>query len=391
MPQLPTPPSTISSLLSAITPTSPDSQLNVIGRWRDVLAIEKDLIESRLLIIHGQAGVGKTALLRHLVRVWRATAFVQNVIYVDFAQSPRPVSVLEFIKRATRRTSTFPAQNQNFIGALWNEPIPSTADDISQFVRECHSRSSLLILDSLDLALSDFRDSRFHVGAFSDNQRTEFYKFIDDLINHVPERGQTKPMLVFSGRDEEQWWSSRLKNVAGRFYRLNPLDIPSALSLGTQILQKAGVDTSNPKDRRSDALYRLVTLLGCNPLTLELVLPHAHSRKNLSEFYGEIHSGSLSYMDVWKYKSLIPGADRFLIGIDKFFMKASNGIRNILRSLGLFWLEGPNIISCMEVLSEVFAAVDLNEAIFFDSHCFCLRLFTYLGAWILDLTTQNIT
>ena len=83
-------------------------------------------------------------------------------------------------------------------------------------------------------------------------------------------------MLVFSGRDEEQWWSSRLKNVAGRFYRLDPLDIPSALSLGTQILQKAGVDTSNPKDRRSDALYRLVTLLARNPLTLELVLPHAH-------------------------------------------------------------------------------------------------------------------
>jgi len=44
----------------------------------------------------------------------------------------------------------------------------------------------------------------------------------------------------------------------------------------------------------------------------------------------------------------------------------------------------------MEVLSKVFAAVD-NEAIFFDVHCFCLKLFTYLGALILDLTTQNIT
>jgi len=148
---------TFSSLLSAITPTGPDSQLNLIGRWRDVLTIEKDLVESRLLIIHGQAGVGKTALLRHLVRVWRATAFVQNVIYVDFAQSPRPVSVPEFIKKA-RGNSTFPSQNhfQNFVGALWNEPIPSSTDNISQFIRECHSRSSLLILDSLNLALSDF-------------------------------------------------------------------------------------------------------------------------------------------------------------------------------------------------------------------------------------------
>ena len=148
------------------------------------------------------------------------------------------------------------------------------------------------------------------------------------------------------------------------------------------------MDTSNPKHRCSDALYRLVTLLARNPLTLGLVLLHAHNRKNLSEFYGEIHSGSLSYRNVSKYRPSTPGAVRFLVDIDKFFLKASNGIRNILRSLGLFWLEGPNIIFCMEVLSEVFAAVD-NEAIFFDSHCFCLRLFTYLGAWILDLTTQN--
>jgi len=133
-------------------------------------------------------------------------------------------------------------------------------------------------------------------------------------------------MLVFSGRDEEQWWNSRLKNVAGRFYRLDPLDVPSALSLGTHILQKTGVNTLNPKDRRSEALYRLVTLLARNPLTLELVLPHAHNRKKLSEFYREIHSGSLSYRDVWKYKPLTPGADRFLVDIDKFFMKASNGI-----------------------------------------------------------------
>ena len=42
----------------------PNSTLLAVG---DVLAIKKDLVESRLLIIHGQAGVGKTALLRHLV------------------------------------------------------------------------------------------------------------------------------------------------------------------------------------------------------------------------------------------------------------------------------------------------------------------------------------
>ena len=71
-------------------------------------------------------------------------------------------------------------------------------------------------------------------------------------------------------------------------------------------------------------------------------------------------------------------------------MKVSNGIRNILRSMGLFWLEGLNTVFCMEVRSEVFAAVD-NEAIFFDVHRFCPKPSTYLGVWILDLTTQNIS
>ena len=34
---------------------------------------------------------------------WRATAFVQKAIYVDFAQSPRPVSVLEFIEKKSEK------------------------------------------------------------------------------------------------------------------------------------------------------------------------------------------------------------------------------------------------------------------------------------------------
>ena len=142
-------------------------------------------------------------------------------------------------------------------------------------------------------------------------------------------KGARQSQCSFFPGEEEQWWNRRLKNIAGRFYRLGPLDIPSALSLGTHDFRKAGVDRSNPRDRGSDTLYRLVTLLTRNPLAFELVLPHAHNKKNLSEFYEEIHSGSLSYRDVCKYKPLTPAVDHFLVDIDKFFMNASNRTRNI--------------------------------------------------------------
>lgn len=88
------------SSFAGFTKTSPTASIDLIGRGRDTLNIEKDLIESKILIVTGQAGVGKTALLRHLAGVWRATKFAERVIYVDFAQPPFPVTVSDVIERA---------------------------------------------------------------------------------------------------------------------------------------------------------------------------------------------------------------------------------------------------------------------------------------------------
>ena len=70
-----------------------------MGRDRDALRIERDIIESQVLILYGQAGVGKTALLRQMVDVWRATNFAEKVFYVDYAQSPAPVTIKRFVDR----------------------------------------------------------------------------------------------------------------------------------------------------------------------------------------------------------------------------------------------------------------------------------------------------
>ena len=94
---------------------------SLVGRDRDALRIERDIIESQVLILYSQAGVGKTALLRQMVDLWRATNFAEKVFYVDYAQSPAPVTLKRLVDRmnGNRSPETRPVQKMGEVISKW--------------------------------------------------------------------------------------------------------------------------------------------------------------------------------------------------------------------------------------------------------------------------------
>ena len=385
------PASILPSFFSSFAKTPPAASIDLIGRGRDTLNIEKDLIESKILIVTGQAGVGKTALLRHLAGVWRATKFAERVIYVDFAQPPFPVTVSDAIERAKsdgEPMRSFSGRVSDSLWGWWTQDKTVAAEKVAQFVEDCHEQSSVLIFDSLDLALSAL-PPKVRSGSLNDDQRAELSALVDCLVNSTLKQGQKKPMVILVGRAGSQYWNNRFETISSRIFKLMPLDLPSAVSLGSRILQQAGVNTSSWNIKETEILYRLVNLLSRNPLALEVVLPHAVTEKSLADFYETIHFHLLASRDIWRYKPSTPGADRILYDIDTFFMRASYQMRNVLRSFSLFWIEGPALSVCLTVLIKVFS-LEEDEEKFWDVLETHLLLYTSLGAWDLEAATKGI-
>jgi energy-coupling factor transporter ATP-binding protein EcfA2 len=379
------------SSFAGFTKTPPTASIDLIGRGRDTLNIEKDLIESKILIVTGQAGVGKTALLRHLAGVWRATKFAERVIYVDFAQPPFPVTVSDVIERAKsdgEPMTSFAGRVSDSLWGWWTQDKTVAAEEAAQFVEDCHEHSSVLIFDSLDLALSAL-PPRVRSGSLNDDQRAELSALVDRLVNSTLKQGQKKPMVILVGRAGGQYWDNRFETISSRIFKLMPLDLPSAVSLGSGILQQAGVKTSSWNVKETEILYRLVNLLSRNPLALEVVLPHAVTEKSLADFYETIHFHFLDSRDIWRYKPSAPGADRILYDIDIFFMRASYQMRNVLRSFSLFWIEGPALLVCLTVLTKVFS-LEATEEQFWDVLESHLLLYAALGAWDLEAAAKDI-
>ena len=102
---------------------------SLVGRDRDALRIERDIIESQVLILYGQAGVGKTALLRQMVDVWRLEShkLCREVFYVDYAQSPAPVTMKRLVDRMNGNECPETRLVQKMGEAIlkwWNEEKP---------------------------------------------------------------------------------------------------------------------------------------------------------------------------------------------------------------------------------------------------------------------------
>ncbi|TFK68822.1 hypothetical protein BDN72DRAFT_649370 [Pluteus cervinus] len=351
----PTPPDLLSWPQSLSKPSQKDGIPELIGRGRDCLALERDLIESGLVFLHGVGGVGKSALLQHLTSIWKATQFTKRVLYVDFASSPT-VNHCRFIERVRSQIDpgsvTRLQKFRNWISTHRDDDKYSQAD-ITEFVNELHERSTILVLDSLDLPLS-FLPSGFRSGSLSTEQRERLISLISRIVDYVPTGSQKKPLIILTSRHEKWFWQRYFPNISGRYFHLKEPDGPSAQSIAYQVLHRVGVDTAAWAVKETNTLHHILSHLNRNPLALELFLPYYKDLGSLDEALDTLFNGRFDYYWFKASTSKLsrPGGDRIFRDIDELVKSARYELRMSLRCLFFFWLEGPSSVGFLGAIHK---------------------------------------
>ncbi len=92
-----------------------------VGREEEVAALGRALGEARRVVVHGEAGVGKSALADHVVELLQAQEEGVEVITVSFHGAPSPAVLVAQIEAYLSRTRTAPAE----LSAMqWSERDP---------------------------------------------------------------------------------------------------------------------------------------------------------------------------------------------------------------------------------------------------------------------------
>ncbi|WP_089718589.1 CHAT domain-containing protein, partial [Candidatus Entotheonella palauensis] len=255
----------------------PEPAYGFVGRDVDILQIEKRVLGHRagkpcnLLLIRGMGGAGKTTLLHHLGAWWQRTGLVDEVFYFgyDVKAHTRDQIVYEMGRRLL---------NQEVPAGMTVSPdfmqYQSLQPDLQQALvaERLRARRHLLILDNLE---SITGDALAIPHTLPESDQHLLRGLLADLLE-----GQTLVLLGSRGR---VGWLAEGPNAPLQepdVYDLPGLDDEAASTLAERILERHVRDESQRAAyRQSEALSRLLKLLGGYPLPLEVVLANLAHQK----------------------------------------------------------------------------------------------------------------
>jgi len=342
----------------------------LVGREYDVLRFERLISKSRTVFLHGPAGVGKSAFIRHVVSAWQRTNFVDKPIVLDLDFPRLTVELLVYALSA----------------ALDNNQSVTSPDSPSRqaCVQRLRRRRVALVIDSLDCPFSLAVEATLE-NADADRfgqERARVYSFLRDVVGKgMP--GEP-PYLILVGRGDEGWWTKRFGDLNGSCFQLAGLDLPAALHLAESILRDHGVPASAQWTRTDqDALVHIVNVLQRLPGTLQLVLPKAtRINSSLEDFRDELLFGEvpLSIEDVPPAQRRTK--QRLLLDMDGMF-EYDLATKKFLLQMAWFWRVGPVEINAFLVESQDRGVIDLEQRVP------AATCWVDYGAWTLDKYDMN--
>lgn len=334
----------------------------VLGRDFDVLRLEKVLLQSGLVCVHGLAGVGKSAFLRYAASTWKKTAFVDAVITVDFAERAI-MSEQDFLNAVLGQL--LQVSGQQFRALLWTLKSLSLQshdkDTIKHMIAELLSTLKVaIILDNLDAPFSPF-GSFLVPGKLDEIDAFEIWESIKSIFLpvKVPETDNGWYLICSTRRQNKEWLSSLTgSQPCALYFELRGLELSDAIELSQSIISADGENIDKWTYEDGDWLEAIIDLLQGIPLALLEILP-AQRLLNipLRLFHGRLHSGLVtSPADLnWLDSSTCS----FLNEMRHLSAALSKHDFMILSLFGNYWHEAPPL----PVLQRVFnlSIKDLTE------------------------------
>ncbi len=301
----------------------------ITGRDFDLLRLEQTVTEANLVLIHGAAGVGKSAFVEYSLDLWRDTQYFDKFSMVNMLACAADKE-LTGSKVVTRIANDLKVPG-SFLIADGLAARADLSDPLESWKR------AVVVLDGVDHIFNNVFNEGFKPVA----------EALASLLRNLtsPEfASKTGKQLtvILTSRLGKEWWEARCPPplVTPHYFALDGLELSAAITFAESLLQpRDSIDKRG--SRETDFLVHTVNLLQRNPLAIKIALPTAVAAStSIKDTFRAIHVGEL-HLD---YAPLMYTADYALVLTLKEVYERFPEYQDTLCSLADFWMEGPLVL-----------------------------------------------
>ena len=238
-----------------------------VGRDSDVLSLEFLLSITRVILLHGQGGCGKSELLRYVSRWWKVSGWIKGSAYIDFAEE-EGYSLNDFIDQISDQLG-----------------IARGSHSEDEIIGKLQSGKYLIVFDSVDAL-----DTPIPLDLVS--KATGLPMQLKSFIDAVTRDGS---MVIVSSRQN----TARIANItySHQKYHLTGLSVLDSVDLLLHLALEPKTKLPETFHRREniDYLHRVAILLEGNPGAIQMIVPTLQR----ANYDGETLLNELLY-GVWK-------------------------------------------------------------------------------------------
>ena len=287
-------------------PRSPKSSLSILGRDTDLVQLEEDFSVSKIVLLTGMRGAGKTAFGKYVAEWWEKSHFVDRSIFCSF---------LSYQNDLTKFYEDF---------SVSDNPPPTTST--RRHPRDAfHACRYLVVLDDCNPEIAPG-----HQSTSWDLVDSHFRKFLDGFQS---EHSKCLLLMISDTARAERW----IKRAPFKHHRISELTQTDASDIAGQLLDQPNF---NPKWETEDleALEDLIHYHEKNPLFLAIFLPlleasgHRPTRF-LEQLYLTLPEGTCERIGVELQKTYVNPVNSLLLlefkqHLAALIVEMANGIRS---------------------------------------------------------------
>lgn len=268
-----------------------------VGRDYDILRLERAFRQSKIVLLQGMGGVGKTELACGFARWLDETQGRSQIFFLSFEHGAGLSHVINQVGRT-----------------VWQDKFSQYSFEQQQaaVLKYLKTKPCLLIWDNFEPVAG------FPTGnepLLLDDERDELKRFLKNLRDGAS-------WILITSRREERWLDCGYTLV-----HLQGLSRLDAEEFAAQILQKVGVDRAKLLPEYLD----LLKLLGGHPLSLRVVLPHLKTQSS-TQLIEALQQGLDTFQGIEE-----EGKDKSLtVSLDYSFSRLSERTQRHLPFLALF-------------------------------------------------------